>query len=269
MPDPITSGCAAIEARVTPYVDGELAAGDRAVVDAHVTACGRCRSRVAAERAVRELIDARKASLRAAAAPHALHARCARLAAGTDGAITAGRGTGSGRHDWRARLAPLAVAAALVLIVAGAFVYQVTERSNDVMAAELAVDHMKCFLLDAALRGGAGEFGTNEAVERALATKFGWEGRLPADPGRAGLQLIGERTCLYGEGRVAHIMYRHRGRPVSLFMLPRDMRTEEITDALGHHASIWTVGSRAFVLVAKEPRSEIERMTSFVRAGLQ
>jgi anti-sigma factor RsiW len=268
MPDSITSGCAAIEALVTPYVDGELTVADLAIVNAHVAGCETCRSRVVAERAVRQLIDARKATLRAVAAPSALHARCARLAAGTDGTAVA-RATASGWHNWRARLAPVAVAAALVLIVAGAFVYQVTERSNDVMAAELAVDHMKCFLIDAALRGGAGDFSTNEAVERALASKFGWNGRLPADPGRAGLELIGERTCLYGEGRVAHIMYRHQGRPVSLFMLPRDVRTEEITAALGHHAAIWTVGSRAFVLVAKEPRSEIERMTSFVRAGLQ
>src|SRR5688572_30350090 len=83
-------------------------------VAAHVGACGLCRSRVVAERAVRHLIDARKASLRAVAAPDALHARCARLAE-THGAAAALRTTVSGWQDWRARLAPLAVAAALVL----------------------------------------------------------------------------------------------------------------------------------------------------------
>src|SRR5688500_16526082 len=102
MPDSNTSGCAAIEALVTPYIDGELTAADRAVVDAHVGACGLCRSRVVAERAVRHLIDARKASLRAVAAPDALHARCARLAE-THGAAAALRTTVSGWQDWRAR----------------------------------------------------------------------------------------------------------------------------------------------------------------------
>src|SRR5258707_7179604 len=44
----------------------------------------------------------------------------------------------------------------------------------------------------------------------------------------AGLELIGERTCLYGEGRIAHVMYRHDGHPVSVFMLPDDVRQPEI-----------------------------------------
>ncbi len=45
---------------------------------------------------------------------------------------------------------------------------------------------------------------------------------------RAGLELVGARPCLYGEGRVAHIMYRHHGVPVSLFMLPHSARAQEV-----------------------------------------
>jgi hypothetical protein len=52
-------------------------------------------------------------------------------------------------------------------------------------------------------------------------------------------------------------------------MLPSDTRKEEIVAAFGHHVAIWSVGRRAFVLIANEPRPEIERMSSFVRAGLQ
>jgi len=79
---------------------------------------------------------------------------------------------------------------------------------------------------------------------------------------------VGERTCLYGQGRVAHIMYRHEGRPVSLFMLPNDTRKEQVLDTLGHGAAVWSVGNRTFVLIAREPKADFERMALFVRTGL-
>ena len=37
---------------------------------------------------------------------------------------------------------------------------------------------------------------------------------------------------------------------------------------LGHEAAIWCVGDRTFVLVAREPRADVERMASFVQASL-
>ena len=64
-------------------------------------------------------------------------------------------------------------------------------------------------------------------------------------------------------------MYRHQGRPVSVFMLPDDVRKEEIVEVLGHRAAIWSVGGRTFVLVGSEPHEELERMASFVKAGLR
>ncbi len=132
------------------------------------------------------------------------------------------------------------------------------------MAAELAADHVKCFLLQDLI-------GTKQPagpVEYALASKFGWSAHLPERPDRAALELVGERTCLYGQGRVAHIMYRHEGRPVSLFMLPNDTRKDEVLDTLGHGAAVWSVGGRTFVLIGREPKVDFERMALFVRTGL-
>jgi hypothetical protein len=37
---------------------------------------------------------------------------------------------------------------------------------------------------------------------------------------------------------------------------------------LGHEAKIWCVGNRTFVLLAREPRLEIERMATYVKASL-
>lgn len=166
---------------------------------------------------------------------------------------------------WRPRLAPLALAAMLVLIVGGAFLYQVTDTSALVMAAELTADHAKCFAMNAVL----GTQQTPEVVEQSLASGFGWHARLPQQPDRAGLELVGVRPCLYGQGRVAHIMYHHNGRLVSVFMLPGKTRPEEVVDVMGHEAAIWSVGDRTFVLIARASRAEVERMASFVHAQLR
>jgi anti-sigma factor RsiW len=253
MPD-----CTSIDPLVTSYVDGEIADRDLQTIESHIRTCSRCRARVGRERAVRELVGANKTSLRAERAPGGLLARCAACA----GAAASGAAAAS---SWRARMAPLALAATLVLIVGAAFLYPLTAYSSRVMAAELAVDHMKCVLMNSAL----GTRHTEADVERALASDFGWPAHLPDLPERAGLELVGERTCLYGEGRVAHVMYRHEGRHVSVFMLPDAVRKEEVVSVLGHRAAIWSVGGRTFVLVGREPHDELQRMASFVRAGLQ
>src|SRR5262249_11724868 len=146
-----------------------------------------------------------------------------------------------------------------------AFVYQLTEQSSRVMAAELTADHWKCFAMNRLL-------GTQQppaSVERAMESGFGWDVHLPDAAARAGLELVGARPCMYGEGKVAHTMYRHEGRPVSLFMLPNAVRRREIVHVLGHEAAIWCVGNRTFVLVANEPAPEVERIASFVQASLR
>jgi anti-sigma factor RsiW len=101
-----------------------------------------------------------------------------------------------------------------------------------------------------------------------MADIFDWRMHLPANPGAADLELVGSRQCVYGEGEIAHIMYRHQGHPVSLFMLPKAARAEQFIEVLGHEAKVWCVNGRTFVLVAREPRAEVERMASFVQTSL-
>jgi hypothetical protein len=200
-------------------------------------------------------------------APGALRARCASLtrSARSDHASSARRAAGlRALRPFAARLTPLAVAATLILIVGGAFVYRVTETSPHVMAAELTADHVKCFAMNAVLRTQQ----SPAAVESSLASGFDWNVHLPDNAVREGLELVGSRPCLYGAGQVAHIMYRHNGRPVSLFMLPRTTRPDQLVKVLGHEAAIWTVGDRTFVLVAREARSEVERMAAFIHAAM-
>jgi anti-sigma factor RsiW len=252
--------CQSIDPLVTPYVDDEIAGDDRAIVEAHLGVCASCHARVAAEQAIRALIHMRQPALRRECASAALRDRCASGARTTRAA-----GARPWTPPWPSRLAPLALAATLVLIVGGAFLYQLTDRSTRVLAAELTADHMKCFAVNRVL-------GTQESasvVESSMAAGFGWGVELPPRPDRAGLELVGARPCLYAEGRVAHIMYRYRGRPVSVFMLPGTVRPDAVTRVMGHECAIWSSGDRTFVLIAREPRDEVERMASFVQAALR
>jgi len=269
--------CDSLDPLVTPFVDGALPDVDRRAVEEHLRVCPPCHSRVTAERAVHELLHARRATLCRTVAPDALHLRCASFAHAAESAKTADAAeiartptprtpnlrTRTPNAFLSGRLGPVALAASLVVVVGGAFVYQATDKSARVMAAELVADHAKCFAMNGAL-------GTHQAaslVEASMASSFDWQMHLP-DASRAGLELVGARQCLYGEGRIAHIMYRHQGQPLSLFMLPAAVRTQEIVEVLGHEAAIWCANNRTFVLVSGEPRREVEQIASYVQASV-
>jgi hypothetical protein len=124
---------------------------------------------------------------------------------------------------------------------------------------------MKCFALNAVL----GTHQSPETVQSSMASSFGWNMRLPLGPEREGLELVGSRPCLYGEGRIAHIMYRHNGQPLSLFMLPRTERPEQFIETLGHECAIWSSADRTFVLVSRENRADVERLAEYVHASMR
>ena len=100
-----------------------------------------------------------------------------------------------------------------------------------------------------------------------MSSWFGWQVDLP--DGNEEMTLEGSRPCMTGEGKVAHIMYRHHGQPVSLFMLPHDARPEQVVEVFGRRARIWSSGARTFVLVASEPEPELERMVALVRTTVR
>ena len=82
---------------------------------------------------------------------------------------------------------------------------------------------------------------------------------------------LGARPCLYAKGRAAHLMYRHHGQPVSVFMLPQLARAgkpdTERVDVLGHGATVWSQDGRTFVLVARESEADMARVVSVVQAA--
>jgi len=257
------SDCLSIDPHITPYIDGDLGAVERRLVDEHVRVCPPCHSRVAAEQSVRELMITKRTELTRETASTALHARCAALQRQRAAATSAPAGAGF-VNALRARFVPLAMAAGVLMAVGTASIYLLTSRSSQLLAAELTADHVKCFGMNSLI-------GVNDdpaAAEGTMVSTFGWHMPLPETAQRAGMELLGARVCLYGRGLAAHIMYRHNGQPVSVFMIPKMTRSDAVVDVMGHEAAIWSSGGRTFVLVAREPEDEMSRMTAIVQAAL-
>lgn len=263
------SDCTSIDPLVTPYIDGELLDSERRVVEAHLERCPPCRTRVSAERSACDLLKSRKAELcRTLLAPPALRAHCA--SARPQPGVVPFRPPPPMSAARPFRVRRLAVAATFLLMIAGGLAYRATLGATEAMAAELAADHVKCFMLNTVLR-------THESisdVEAYLRSGFAWEAELPpagAHPvaDRDTLDIVGARPCFYEHGKVAHIMYRHRGVPVSVFMLPGAHHEHELVHVFGHEAVIWADAHRTFVLIAKAPRAEVEKVAAFVQASLR
>jgi anti-sigma factor RsiW len=150
------------------------------------------------------------------------------------------------------------------LLVVGALAYRATLGATEALAAELTADHVKCFMLNTVLR-------THDSVSdvRAyLRSGFNWEAELPPSGTAAEMSLVGSRPCLYERGKIAHIMYRHKGVPVSVFMLPGIHYPSELVHTFGHEAVIWADGRRTFVLISRGSRDEVTKVASFVQEAL-
>jgi len=153
------------------------------------------------------------------------------------------------------------MAAGLVLALVGVLIYGLTASSTTTLAAQLTLDHVKCFVLSRE----SGAPVTPEVVEAQLSERYGWAINVPGDSEANQLRLVGGRRCLYGEGTIAHILYRHNGAPLSLFMLPDSVRTAGIVDVMGHEAIIWAQNRRTFVLLGSEPRDRLEKIATYIQ----
>jgi anti-sigma factor RsiW len=228
--------CRQIEALLPPFVDGAASEIDRARVAAHLGRCPSCRQAAEAQGAVRALLRQHCAAL-GSVAPVGLAGELRAAAA---------RVPTTEVLDRRGRLSALAAAAAVVLAVTAAVAWG-TGRSSVLLAAQLTLDHIKCFIIDGA--DHAGHF-TAAAAEAEMQNHFGWSVPVPEPAARPEVHLVSVRRCLYGEGIVAHLLYRVQDQPVSLFVVPgREASAAEIS-AFGRHAQVLTRGGDTLVVVA-------------------
>lgn len=224
--------CRQMEALLPPFVDGEASAASVAVVQSHLTGCAACRAAVTAQREVRQLLVSRRSAL-VGPLPPGLAADVHRVAA-----------SDSTTRRWP-RWSAVAAAALVVVSVTGAAVVA-TGASSVVLAAQLTLDHLKCFVIDGDDHGHALSAAEGQTQFR---DQFGMDVRLPAGSGDGRARLVSVRHCLYGEGWVAHALYRIDGEAVSVFVLD-DPRRAASLDLFGRQAQVTTEHGATFVVVA-------------------
>jgi anti-sigma factor (TIGR02949 family) len=242
--------CGVIEAHLTPFVDGEESPSMRESMTAHLAACPPCRTHADAESSARETIHAHRADLRTAA-PDALRSRCAKLS---------GLGV---RKSFVRRWMPLSLAATVVLAVSAAFLYGVN-NPVEALAASLAIDHTACFMMTS----------PDPTTDRATAAagwqqSKGWQIQIPAGLPDEQLQLVGVRDCASTDGKAAHVMYTYRGKPLSLYILPKDEGHSGTSSLLGRDAVVWCAKGRTYAVVADGHPQDLNRIVDYMKANAQ
>ena len=222
------------------FVDGVAAAGDRRVVEAHLVTCAACRTLAEAQSSARGVLHARRSRL-SVQAPPGLRTRI--VAAARDD-----RWQEVPRLGWRGRLSAFAAAALVVMAAGTAATVVFTPRSSVLLAAQLALDHIKCFVID----GDAGVEPISAAqAEVTIASEYGWRFAVADTSAAEGLALVAVRRCLYGDGFAAHLLYRLDGEPVSLFVMPGIERPADELRVLGHDERVWNDGAKTYMLVSR------------------
>jgi anti-sigma factor (TIGR02949 family) len=257
--------CRDLDEQLTPYVDGEQTPAARQSVEAHLAGCPPCLEHAKAETAARQLVRDHRADLRAEA-PAALRARCLALravpASAGSASAEASAGQAGRRLAFLRRWAPLSLAATLMLAVAGVFVLGLNDRV-EALAASLAIDHVKCFKV-----GGV----TPSHADPAIAAQDwqqaqGWPVVVPGSEPARQLTLVDVRRCFSTDGRVAHMMYRWRGAPLSLYVLPESIGHDRAVDRMGHEAVIWCANNRTYAVVTAGHPRDLTEVVDYMKAN--
>ena len=251
--------CRDLEPLFAAYVDGEAGQADCAALEAHFRSCPPCRDRVAGERVVRDVVVAERPRLRACASAN-LRKRCAACQA----SIPAVGAAVFARKRW----VPLSMVATLALAIAGVFFYGLN-AGPEALAAQLAADHVKCFefaspptiLPDAATLG------------KEWAEQRGWTVKVPESEPSEQLELLGIRRCISTKGLTAHLMYKWRGQPLSVYVLnighSRIGPVPKLVERLGQEEIIWSKGGRTYAVVARGRPAEIEHVVLYVQRATE
>ena len=246
--------CREVEDKLAAYVDGTAPSTELA---AHLETCDACRGYAHAQVVARTVLKARAAQL-SPIAPPGLRTRLRALANERATASQAAPLLG-----WTGRLSAFAAAAMVVLTVGAILLPVATVRSTALLAAQLALDHLKCFTID----GDAdGQPIAKADAEATLHNDFDLTVTIPPPVPSERLELMAVRRCLYGDGRAAHLLYRVNGEPVSLFILPGLTSRPAELSLFGHDEVVWTQGDRTYMLVARGGSgNDLSRVASYLR----
>ncbi len=79
------------------------------------------------------------------------------------------------------------------------------------------------------------------------------------------MQFIALRRCFHGDRQeLAHALYRHKGRIVSLFIFPDDdSRRRANLEIMGQRELIWSQGGRSYAIVADGDAADVYALKAF------
>jgi anti-sigma factor RsiW len=241
--------CADVELKLASYVEDP----QDAAIAAHLATCASCRASAHAQTVARAVLRARADEL-APMAPPGLRTR-----------IAANQAPPRRLEDirWSGRLSAFAAAAVVVLTLGAVLLPVATVRSTALLAAQLALDHLKCFTIEGDADGAPISKPDAEAL---LRDEYGLAVTVPPSSSERHLDLMAVRRCLYGDGRAAHLMYRMNGEPVSLFVIPGLARPADDLSLFGHEQVVWTQGDRTYVLIGRGGlRDDLARIAPYLR----
>jgi anti-sigma factor RsiW len=243
------SECRQIESLLPPYVDGDAPPDIAARVEAHLATCSACRNEVAVQRTARTVLRARSAQL----AVHAPPGLRTRLAASMVNEPAPSLG-------WWGRVAAFGAAAAVLF--AALSVFELTSpRSNVLFAAQLALDHLRCFVVEIA----SVEEAPPSEVRRLYAERYGWNVHVPPSDHTAGVTLVAARRCPFWLGDHAHLLYRSGDHQVSLFISQGEQRGDATMRVLGHTERLWSAKGDTYAIVARGvPQPELDRIAAYL-----
>jgi hypothetical protein len=161
--------------------------------------------------------------------------------------------------------------AASVLLAVGLFVLFGWGSSVETYAAQLSVDHLKCF----AYPPDASPAPDVTLIGKYWQAHAGWGLKIDSSSVMEGLTLLGIRKCGSSRGRVAHILYRWHGEPVSVYVLnhafdrtPTAAHNHDVT-RLGEHAIVWTEHDRTYAVIADRRLPDLQRVSDYARRSIE
>jgi len=159
----------------------------------------------------------------------------------------------------------LSLAAAAVVVLAVAATLYATRGTAASLATQLTLDHLKCFTLMGEPAGRVDPV----ALSASLEATYGFTVRVPDSTDEYGLSLLGARRCLTADGRVAHILYRHDGHDLSLFVIPGHERQARAVSVIAHQAIFWSKDGTSYAVVGREPEAQLRRATYYLQRELR
>jgi mycothiol system anti-sigma-R factor len=255
--------CDEIRPRLEAYLDGELAATERAALRDHLQSCPDCGPEAAA---IERLRDGIRISAPVYRAPDTLRSQIRfalrrEAAAGAPAASSAWGGTTGRAAGW------LAYAASILLAVAlgsgGTFVL-LGARQTDAIGTELVDSHLRSLL---------GTHLTDVASSDQHTVKPWFAGRTDLAPpavdlAAEGFPLVGGRLDVIAGKPVPVLVYKRREHVINVFVLPASLadRGETLTRR-GYNLRHWDEGDLGFWTVTDAGPSELGKFEHVFRAA--